>query len=684
MLSKSKYWIIGFAFCALIIIPVFLVLSKDDNNTSTNTSENIQKKILTDVQQDSSYSSEIQNIIKLFNPSTSLWTDIDYADNSRTNWDLTNHIKRIKKLAVDYSANKNHTQNITIINDALSVWFQKKYTCPNWFTNDITVNQLLVDIFRNVGTVLNKDNYQNIAQRIEAIQPEKKNGVNRVWLAAIQLKYGLYKNDIILIQKSKKFIANEIVISKDNESLQPDYSYHFHKERIQMYAYGKGFLETCIDVLSLVSNTDFAFEEDKISVIRNFIFEGWLWLARGKYTVPSSQDRSSSRKGGLTAPEVIATLNKMKKTDPKYTAQYQSLIEQQKDISKFSLNGTKAFPYSDIAVAHSPKATFFIKVLSDRNLPTESINSENLKGKFLHFGNHFIIQDGQEYTNLAGAWDWNLLPGFSYIKEADTILRNSATGVADFNQTIVANMVLDYIGKNKKSITKLYKTWIVQKDRLICLISAPDKNFNGKIVTSLDQTKFRDDAYIRFQKIKNEEQKNFLQKNQWLYHHHLVYYSPNPEAIQYQIKKSENDWKSINDRYRKDKNKPETVTLFTPTINQTNNNISYSIFYADSIADVSSKLAVNNYSVIQNNANAQVAYLNNEGAYCGTIHQANYTVKIKRNIKIESDTPILFLLQNKRIFVSEPTLKTAFVNLEINNKTYKIKLDNVGQGNVSL
>ncbi|HNL83397.1 MAG TPA: polysaccharide lyase family 8 super-sandwich domain-containing protein, partial [Chitinophagaceae bacterium] len=467
---------------------------------------------------------------------------------------------------------------------------------------------------------------------------EKRTGVNRVYLASIQLKFALYFNDTALINSAKELINNEIYITNDVDGLQPDYTYHFHNARIQEYAYGKGFLESCVDVFELLNHTPYHFSENKIAILRNFILDSWQWLARGSYTVPSTMDRSSSSKGALKAPQIIETLERFKKIDTLHALDYQKIIEQQNNIKNFNLIGVKNFPYSDIAVAHSSNASIFIKVLSDRNLPTESINSENLQGKFLHFGNHFIIKDAIEYTNILGAFDWNLLPGFSYIEGTESIKRFSNTGVAKFDDVLVVNMSFDYLDDKQKSITPLNKTWIVQQDKLICLIAAPKNTLNKPIKTSLNQVRFRNGVFINNQKMALQKSTVTLKNGDYLYHDNLIYFSP--DAIQYIIENRANDWGTISKSYKKEK-KIDSLAIFTATITQKNQATSYAIVYAQTA--IENPYKSNLYSTVYNNNDIQMIYLNNEDAYCGTIFNPNQEFKIpslKKVIKVTK--PILF------------------------------------------
>ena len=682
MLLKNKYFISLFVVSVLAFISITCVLSKNNSNKANKTTSPLyQKTLLKIVYNDTVDANRLQKFVSLFDTQTGIWTDIDYTDDARTNWDPIAHLARIRYLAIDYSKNQNK-KYLEVINLGLEKWFQEDYTCPNWFVNDITAKNHLVDILVAVGTNITPSNYNNILKKLDALYPEKRTYVNRVYLATIQLKYALYFNDTTLINNAKELINNEIYISNDVEGLQADYTYRFHKARIQEYAYGKGFLESCVDVFELLNQTPYRFSDNKIAILRNFILESWQWLARGSYTVPSTMDRSSSRKGALKAPQIIETLERFKKIDTLYVLDYQKIIEQQNNIKNFNLVGVKSFPYSDIAVAHSSNASFFLKVLSDRNLPTESINSENLLGKFLHFGNHFIIKDAIEYSNILGAFDWNLLPGFSYIEGTDNISRTSNTGVAKFGNMIVANMTFDYLDKNKSKITQLNKTWIVQQDKLICLIAAPKNTLNKPITTSLNQTRFRNGVFINNQKMALQKSTVTLNNGDYLYHDNLIYCSPNANTIQYTIENRANDWGTISKSYKKEKN-IDSLAIFTATINQQNQATSYAIVYAKTAAENPYKS--NLYSIVYNNNDIQMIYLNNEDAYCGTIFNPNQEIKIpslKKVIKVTK--PILFIYKNNTIFVTEPSLTSSAINLKIKRKTYKIILDKYGQGNIKI
>jgi len=69
-------------------------------------------------------------------------------------------------------------------------------------------------------------------------------------------------------------------------------------------------------------------------------------------------------------------------------------------------------------VWHSPEASYFIKTLSTRTLPMESINNENQLGVQLNSGDTYLIRNGTEYFDLMPVWDWQHVPGVTWAEHA--------------------------------------------------------------------------------------------------------------------------------------------------------------------------------------------------------------------------------------------------------------------------
>ena len=107
MLLKNKYFISLVVVSVLTFISITCVLSKNNSNKANKTTSPLyQKTLLKIVYNDTVDANRLQKFVSLFDTQTGIWTDIDYTDDARTNWDPIAHLARIRYLAIDYSKNQ--------------------------------------------------------------------------------------------------------------------------------------------------------------------------------------------------------------------------------------------------------------------------------------------------------------------------------------------------------------------------------------------------------------------------------------------------------------------------------------------------------------------------------------------------------------------------------------------------
>jgi chondroitin AC lyase len=237
-----------------------------------------------------------------------------------------------------------------------------------------------------------------------------------------------------------------------------------------MYQYGKAFLFADVRLGWEARGTRWALPAGKIRILRNFVLQGWQWMARGINTVPGTMDRSASREGELRSPDMRSLLPFLRDLDPAEAKAYRALALRQQGVG--SLDGFRYYPYSDFTAYQTPRFSFFLKTISARTLPTEvGLNSENLKGHLLNSGDAYLIRNGKEYFNLMPVWDWQRLPGITAFQGAARSGRKDfAGGVSDGKSGLTA---MDYLmrGRGTKDSVSAHKIWACHSGQVVCLIA---------------------------------------------------------------------------------------------------------------------------------------------------------------------------------------------------------------------
>lgn len=606
------------------------------------------------------------------------WPDLDYSNRAMGNWRPLQHVIRLRAMAFAYGHPKSKRfQDQTLlakINLGLDHWYEKRYKCPNWWHNEIGVPQQMRDLLVMLGPVLvpvQRTKALEILAQFK-IQPSGQ-GANLVWSADLALHYALLVGDEALARRCSDLLTTEIQITT-GDGVQPDYSFHQHDKRLQMYQYGGAFLRENVRLAWELRGTRLAFPPIKIDLLTDFVLKGWQVMARGIHTVPGTMDRSASRKDAMNSADIRALIPYLIELVPSQTMAWKALQQQQND--RASLNGYWYFPYSDFSAYHQQEFSFFLKTISSRTLATESINSENLLGRLLNSGDAYLIHDGNEYFNLMPVWDWEKLPGVTSFEGADHIKRQPFNGSVSDDMAGFTSM--DYRLENKDGTRYISarKSWFFYEGKVICLIG----NLQGKNVeqayTTLDQARWRERVYSNLSNKALDKGRHELKNVKWLYQAPFAYASLQPASIELKLDEVVGSWTRINLNESADQ---ISEKIFLPVLTHRLESVPQSAaYYFTSARNKRSwKKAARNPGVriLQNDSLVQaVAFPDNTRMYSffGT------GVHSEGNSRIETNKPCVFMIKGGTLYVSDPLQTGQTVMITINGRAYTCPISKEG------
>ncbi len=613
-------------------------------------------------------------IAAAWNPD-SQWPDISYTDGQRANWQLLRHLERVRDLSLAWSnptSRYYHDPQLwRVISGGLDHWLKKRYWNSNWWHNEIGVPQLMRDIIVLLRGQLDS---ARMRQSLEVmgqyhLQP-KGAGANLVWSAALGLHYGALTGDEALLKHCADLIKGEIAITT-GEGVQPDYSFHQHGARLQMYQYGAAFLENNVLLAWELQGTRWAFPYDKIRVLSDFTLRGWQWMARGVNTVPGTMDRSASRIGALRNADIRKLVPYLCSICPEYAKAFRALGEWQAGRGQ-ALDGFRYYPCSDFTAYQQPAFSFFLKTLSDRTLATESINSENLKGKLLNSGDAYVIRRGNEYYNLMPVWDWTRLPGVTAFEGAERIARRPFTGSVSGDKDGLT--VMDYVmeGKDGQSLSAR-KYWACHDGVVVCLLAGlRQNNLSGGAYTTLDQCRWQGDVTENSPANRLQPGRHISDSAQWLYHNGVGYIFLQPSAVEVRLEKASGSWAAINASLP---DSTVTENVFLPTLlhKKADKNTGYVLAPGATAAQVSELANNPSWKILRNDSNCQAIRFKD-----GTVMCAFYTkdsLVISKTKTITVDKSCLLLLSGPVIYAADPTQKGETIALNgIQQKTWYLHL----------
>ncbi|MDQ3276752.1 MAG: polysaccharide lyase beta-sandwich domain-containing protein [Bacteroidota bacterium] len=600
------------------------------------------------------------------------WSDVDYKDTSSANWLTLGHLGRVEALALAWanpaSSFYKSTALWSVTGKALDHWLEKRYQNRNWWHNEIGVPRIMRNILVLVGEQM-RDEQRQQAMEVLAQHKVKGTGANLVWSADLGMHYGLLKGDKELVAQTSRLIAQEIKVSKE-EGIQPDYSFHQHDQRLQTHSYGSSFLNEAVRLAWLLRNSPWAFSQEKINILIDFVLEGWQWMARGIYVVPGTIDRSATRINALTYADLRPLLPYLRDLAPEKAMQFDAIASQQNGTGP-SLTGFRYFPYSDFAAYHQKDFSFLLKTISDRTLPSESIISENLKGRLLNNGDGYLIRTGKEYFNLMPVWNWNFLPGITNAGSDLNISRNAYAGSVTDSMRGATAMEYSLEGSGKK--LRARKFWASNTNVTVCLVAGlSTENVNDSIFTALDQCRWREPVVTDNRKFSLQEGgSHILPNTRWIFHSQFAYIPLRPTTIRLHLEKRTGTWSSINKSIVAP---PVHDSVFMPLLYHEAGQRSggYVLASCKTIDEARALVSRPTWNVLANTDSCQAVKFA-DGTLMAAFFQPG-TLPLNKTTSIVVDRACMVQLNGKKFYVSDPLHKGGELQLLLNKKKYRVDM----------
>lgn len=464
---------------------------------------------------------EIKDYLLTLDFETGAWSDIDYASTIGSGWDTNEHPARASRLGMYY---RKHEESLSVaekseieraLHSVWGYWFRVKPRCTtNWFPNVFACPRGLTHSFLLMQEIMTPEECELAEKIVFNKTTIQKTGANLITSADIILSRSLFKGDAELARLSIDAILSTVVISSQNEDgIQPDYSYQLHGPQQQFGNYGIASLRSGYSVYcNLLRGTSFAFSDEQIEMLTNYLCDGYKWIMwRGYMDINSSGRHYSEgrlKRQGDVIVELAAKVARACNDEQK--VRIQTMID--KSRGEVEECGHKSFYCSDGVYHHSTGWASSLKMNSFRVVGGEQ-GDNNLKGYYVGDGAFYTYVDGDEYENVTPLWDWHKVPGITCYEKSTPVKsigsgrlpRNQSAFVGDCTdgRSGIATMVL-----NRDSIYA-NKTWVVTDDFVLCMGNdVGDITGEAQLTTSIEQRFSRGDLlYLdgeKWRKIKGE------------------------------------------------------------------------------------------------------------------------------------------------------------------------------------
>lgn len=646
--------------------------------------QQLHQNLLTHILGDPADAGEVGNLLASLTAEGS-WTVIDYTSKERGAWEPRQHLTNILQIAKAYQSSETKfyqkAEVSTKIHLALNYWLDNDFMCPNWWYPVIGVPMMLNPIMILMEAELSEDQLKKalvILNRCEI----GRTGQNKVWQSGNVMLSSLLIRDIATVKKAAISIQEELVVSL-GEGVQPDWSYHQHGPQLQFGNYGLSYVGDMIKWITILRETPFAFDETKVSILRNYLIKGQQWV-----TWKNQMDISAcGRQLFVDSPEgkagsLARSIDKMKTLDLAFEAEYEKANDYE------TLSGNKHFWRSDIQIQRSSDYYFSVKMCSERVIGAESCNSENIQGYYMGDGATFLYQTGEEYRNIFPFLDWKKIPGTTTQQDDDPLPVLTASGYrieSDFvggvsdGENGVA--VLDY---NRNGL-KARKSWFMMDGKIVCLGTGISSSKGLEVTTSVNQSFLKGSVLIKSNGTEIEAKEiEEIKDPSWILHDGLGYFFPAGGKLKLDAKSAEGSWNWVASRYPDERINGDIFKLW---FDHGTNPAASS--YAYVLIPNADKIILNKQqsqpSFLMINETDRQEIVSSDGSSAGIVFYSDGKSDIFGGIKV--DQPCVLLLKKNTgglvISVADPTQQLSAVQITIDG-AFEYGGATVQKGNTTL
>jgi chondroitin AC lyase len=366
------------------------------------------------------------------------WADVNYNDfNDRAIWATSTHTARVQFmssiLAFKASPVYNDAGLFNSTRLALNAWLKNDWRNANWwFTilqtpQTIALSVLLLDTLPPAET---REPFPSQAELDAALAIVFRaawwnsslgyivTGANLAWLVQAQLLRGVWPSLVNMTALTQGFarMFDEIKVvpwdsgcaingpcNGTNQGIQVDGSWHFHGSALYTSQYGQDYLNDELAFIQIADGSAFAYQGKTASVICDYIV-GCAWTSTGLGFDWVSAGRALDRNTWSSVSKITLNASQVASFAPLCAADSAAIVRAfaagfdnataKTAPAAIPSPGYRHFWTSDYAVFKRKGWSASWKGLSNRTLPNECGNGENLLGMYESQGVINIVEEG--------------------------------------------------------------------------------------------------------------------------------------------------------------------------------------------------------------------------------------------------------------------------------------------------
>jgi chondroitin AC lyase len=362
--------------------------------------------------------------------------------------------------------------------------------------------------------------------------------------------------------------------------------------------------------------------------------------------------------------------------DPKRSNLYQNFKSNLKGTVGGNANGNRHYWISDFNAHRRSGYMVGLKIASNRTKVPETVNGENLLGKYQGVGSMTLLVDGDEYYNIFPVWDWGLYPGTTTRHRTPDSINGPGTtafagGASDGTYGAVA-YDMSWDGVTGK------KAWFFFDDEFVALGNSIESTAEEEICTTLNQCHRDGNASVEYGFESGStlsEGTHVLSNPKWVYHDKVGYVFPQANPVTVKLADQSGSWNLISSTLPTDSiTKPVFSLYLNHGIKPTGASYQYIVMPDSTPAKIQAFAASNQVRVVTNTSAVQAVYHNGLSRGGIVFYEAG-SVVLRPGFTVTADAPCILLVDAA---VSNNVILTA---CNPKNEALVVAVDTVIDGN---
>ncbi|KAG9018584.1 hypothetical protein FRB90_011306 [Tulasnella sp. 427] len=621
-------------------------------------------------------------------------------------------VEKVLDSAIDYWLDNDFTNEDCFIKGGLTT---ASCVCgtpglwnPNWFSNVILTPRHAIQTALLLNKTIKADQRRAavaIAERGESVFHRVTKGIvtmtgaNAMDVASNTVDAGIVlalagnSTGYSYIQGGFARAHNEIVVqpAAKADGIRPDGSFGQHAGIIYNGNYGKDYTNLALRLELSGAGTQWAANKTTRAAFSKLIdgsawmiykntktgIQHWDFSVLGRFIVFAVSDIQAT--AGLNIDfSQVQTLGKQW-GDAAMTKVSTALLKSGGTSNAGNLVGNRMFYSNDYMVQRGKNYVTTVKMLSNRTANNECTNSQNPYGFHLGQGTVFNYGSGNEYEDIAAAWDWNLIPGITTDYGAtpldcdDVKFTGKKTFVGGASTGKIGVAAMDY--QNPFTGTLSYrKAWFfLPNDVQHVIVSSIQKNSTADVYHVLDQKRTNGPVYLDGKSTSKQGHTKSPASSLW--HDSVGYTFDGANATTVNVSKGDRpgNWSAIGTSLAP----PSSVNIFQAWLKHDSSRLSTPIAYTVYPDTPSAKVF---YEKVQHHAATTVygtdvsAAMNKEQSVLMAVFwQASTTVTArfqKGSVTVQTNQAVIAILdlEHWTVAVSDPTQTLTSAVLTVQTK----------------